>query len=106
MASAWGDSWGSAWGDSWGASVTPVVTTEARGGGGGTLHLPTGRRRSKEELRAERERLGILPKPVVLKAKPRRLPAQAVEAELDRELAFARIRQTQEDELVLVLLMH
>lgn len=54
MASAWGDSWGSAWGSSWGATQAATVAT----GGGG--YLP--RVRTKDDIRLERERLGILPK--------------------------------------------
>lgn len=86
MASAWGDSWASAWGDAWGSTPTVVV---AEGGGGGILHV--GRTRTREQVRAERERVGILPQRVqqVIRQVALETTPQNAEADLRCELEAA-----------------
>lgn len=116
MASAWGSSWGSAWGSSWGVTSPVVVDT---GGGGGIFHLD--RRRTKDELRADRERFGVIPKKVEqviqrLALAPDSSVEKALETELKRlrlvyrdryaELLRYEIQRRDEDEIVLLLLMH
>lgn len=64
MASAWGSSWGVAWGNSWGSVgavvVVPVVEETAVFGAPGYPRLQHDR--TPDEIRADRERLGIIPK--------------------------------------------
>jgi len=68
----WGTSFGSSWGTSWGGG-TPAVETYS----GGWFDTPARKRKTKAELRLEREEWGVLPKKA--KALIRRVAAQQVE---------------------------
>lgn len=68
----WGTSFGSSWGTSWGGG-TPAVETYS----GGWFDPPTGKRKTKAQLRLEREEWGVLPKKA--KALIKRVAAQQVE---------------------------
>lgn len=120
MADAWGGSFGVSWGVSWG-SGTPAVEQYS----GGWFDHPTGKRKTKAQLRAEREEWGILPKKA--KALIKRVAAQQIEepdntealiaafnraemsykaqyAELYRMEVERRLAQMREDEEIFLLL--
>ena len=58
MASAWGTSWGDTWLQTWGRASAPVAVVDSTGGWENYRYI---RRRSEEEVRRERIKLGILP---------------------------------------------
>lgn len=62
------------------SSATPTAVVNYSGG---FAHLPSGRRKTREEVRAERERFGILP------AKVQKVVAKVVREERDESLEQA-----------------
>ena len=83
MASAWGSAWGDSWGDSWGTITTPQP---ARGTAAWLSPSLYAKPKTKEQVRKEREDLGILPKAIqVIKEVAQR---QVQRLELDEQKRF------------------
>ena len=86
MASAWGKSWGNSWNGAWGSITTDLVAS-------GGYYEPITRRKTKEDVRAERVLYGILKQPEAVHA-IEQVAKAVIEADAKAGLALSASEQS------------